>query len=283
MEEHIFSIRYEGPNISEGLEPGAFIEALRGFAEFVSTVSEETYGENTGTTLKIHRLTEGSLILELLQKVGEVTINDMLGVTMTVGSQIKQVIELLKHLRGQPPKTLEPISDNRVAVTNNSGVVNIFHNSSVNLVVNSDAGESAERFTRPLTDGTATGYALEVDARAVTTVSSDDAPAMVSVARDQELLENESDIWLTATKVVLQGEAKWTFSDGRRPFTAPVVDREFLASVEAGRERFGKGDRLLVRLRAKQFQRGNRLSTQYEVTKVHRHERRSIDIQQNLI
>lgn len=96
---------------------------------------------------------------------------------------------------------------------------------------------------------------------------------MVSVATDKALLENESEIWLTATKVVLEGEAKWNFSDGRRPFTASVLAPTFLERVKAGSERFGKGDSLLVRLKAKQSRRGARLRTQYEVTEVLRHER----------
>lgn len=56
---------------------------------------------------------------------------------------------------------------------------------------------------------------------------------MVSVATDKALLENESEIWPTAMKVVLEGEAKWTFSDGRRPFMAPVLDPTFLERVNA--------------------------------------------------
>lgn len=74
---------------------------------------------------------------------------------------------------------------------------------------------------------------------------------MVSVATDKALLEYECEIWLTAMKGVLEGEAKWTFSDGRRPFAAPVLDPTFLERVKAGSERFGRGDSLLVRLKAK--------------------------------
>lgn len=273
MTENVFSLRYEGPGISEGLEPAAFAEAVRGFAEFIATVSESIYGEDEGTTLKVHRLSQGSLLLEIIQRVGELSVNDLVAITATVSGEMRTAIDLLKHLKGHPPKAINSAPDGRVTVENNAGNIAVFTNSTFNIVMNGDIGSAVERFTKPISEGLASGYALEVNSDPVANVGREDAPSMVSVAKDKELLESESEIWLTATKVVLKGEAKWTFSDGRRPFVAPVMDPEFLASVDSGHERFGSGDRLLVRLKAKQFQRGNRLRTQYEVTKVLKHER----------
>lgn len=273
MEDNIFTLKYEGAGISEGLEPALFAEAVRGFAEFISAVTENQYGSAERGTLKVHRLSQGSLILEILQHFGDVTINDMLAVNATVGAEVKAAISLLKHLAGRPPKNLVPTSDNRVQVENNHGNVVVFNNSTVNLVVNGDIGEAAERFAKPLANGQATGLSLGVNAEAVASVKKQEVGSMVSVADTRDLLESETELWLTATKVVLEGAENWTFSDGRRPFNAPVSDLDFLKNVSAGNERFGNGDRLLVRMRSKQTQRGSQLRTQYEITKVLRHER----------
>lgn len=283
MEERIFSLRYDGAGISEGLEPAAFSEALRGFTEFITTITEHQYGDAGQTTLKVHRLSQGSLVLDVLQRLGDLTLNDMIAATASVSTEIRQAIDLLKHLRGQPPKSQERVSDNRVAVQNNSGNIAVFNNSTVNLVVNGDIGGSIERFAKPVQSGEASGFSLALDAEAVAQVSRSEAGSMVSVAQDKALLESESELWLTATKVVLEGEANWTFSDGRRPFSAPVNDPDFLAGVNTGRERFGNGDRLLVRLKARQTQRGSKLRTQYEVVKVIRHERSSVAAQGDLL
>lgn len=283
MEETIFSVRYEGPGISEGLEPIAFAEAVRGFAEFISAITESQYGAADDVTLKVHRLTEGSLVLQILQHIGEVSINDLLAVSATVGTEIKFAIDLLKHLRGEPPASTHRALDSRVAVENNQGVIQTFNNSTVNLVMIGDLGGSIERVAKPISQGHATGFAVEVNSVPVAQVSREEVASMVSVAADTALLESDTEIWLTAMKVVLEGEAKWTFSDGRRPFTAPVLDPTFLESVKAGHERFGNGDRLLVRLRAKQSQRGNRLRTQYEVTHVLKHERPTVSVQGSLL
>lgn len=282
VEDTIFSLRYEGTGISDGLEPIAFSEAVRGFAEFVSSITEQQFGTPEDVTLKVHRLSQGSLVLDLLQRIGEVSINDLVAVSATVGKEIADAIRLLKHLQGKPPAAVERSTDNRVAVQNNNGAVTVFNNSTVNLVINGDLGGTLERVAKPVSQGGATGFAVEVNSTAVASVNREEIASMVSVATDKALLENESEIWLTAVKVVLEGEAMWTFTDGRRPFSAPVLDPEFLESVKAGRERFGKGDRLLVRLKARQSQRGNRLRTQYEVTQVFRHERGNAADQANL-
>lgn len=282
MEENVFSIRYEGEGISEGLDPAAFAEALRGVAEFIVTVTETLYGSSEGTTLKIHRLSEGSLVLEMLQRLGDVTVNDMLAASVSISTEIGHAIELLKHLRGVPPGHVERTQDGRVAVQSNDGVIAVFNHSTVSMVINGDLGGSIEKFAKPVTEGQASGFSIGVNTQSAAQVNRRDAESMVSVAADRDLLENETEIWLTATKIVLQGDAKWTFTDGRRPIIAPVMDAMFLERVGTGHQRFGSGDRLLVRLKTKQFQRGTRLRTQYEVTRVLRHERQPTDSQTSL-
>lgn len=273
MDGTIFSLRYEGEGISEGLEPLAFIEVTRGFAEFITSVTEGVHGDQTPTTLKIHRLSEGSLVLEILQRLGEVTIADMLAIGASVSTEMRLALELLKHLRGSGPKETSP-GPGGVTVVNNQGNVAVFNNSTVNLVLKGDAGGSVARMLYPVTSGQASRVALAVNRETVACVEQDDAPYMVSVADEKTLLDSQSEIWLTVTKPVLEGTANWTFTDGRRSFAAPIKDPDFLESVEQGQFRFGNGDRLLVHLRATQTQRGDKLRTQYEITKVQRHEPR---------
>jgi hypothetical protein len=282
MEENVFSLRYEGKDISEGLEPIAFSEAMRGFADFITTVTQYRYGDTDGVLLKVHRLSEGSLVLQLLQQIGDIKVNDLIGAALSITTEVHQAIELLKHLRGHPPAKLVPSSDNRVAVENNSGTMMVFNHSAVHLVINNDLGATAERFSRPVSQGQAASLQVEVNSEKVATVTSGEVGSMVSVTAPQDLLENETELWVTTAKVVLQGEAKWTFTDGRRPFNAQVADPAFLAGVISGRERFGNGDRLRVRMRTKQVQKGTRLHTQYEITKVLEHSRPSTSAQISL-
>lgn len=191
--ENKFTLRYEGERISEGLEPHLFVEALRGFADFITTITESVYGSHADTTLKLHRLSEGSLVIEILQHLGEATVSDIVAVAASVRSEVEAVLKLLQHLRGSPPNRMERAEDNRVAVQNNSGQVIYFHRSTVNLVLQSDVGASVERFSRPITEGAAKELEVRLNDEPAGTVQENDADSMVSVAP-------ETHCWTTRTR-----------------------------------------------------------------------------------
>lgn len=281
-EDHIYRLRYEGESISEGLDPVMFAEALKGLTEFLTRVSDSIYGDSEPSTLKVHRLSEGSLILEVVQKLGEASANDLLAISASVSIEINQIFTLLKHLRGTPPKSITKTENRQISVENNHGNIMMFENSTVHLVLNGDIGSSVDKFTQPVVNGKATGYVLEVDQEPSATVESKDAKSMVSVASEQHLLESENEMWLSIQKVVLEGNSKWAFSDGKRTFSATIEDQQFLEKVKDGKERFGNGDRLLVRMKTDQYQRGINLQTRYEILEVLDHQRRTESVQPSL-
>lgn len=57
----------------------------------------------------------------------------------------------------------------------------------------------------------------------------------------------------------------------QRLFFAEIVDVDFLARIDSGDERFGKGDVLIVDLRRIQSITDNGLKLEYAVEKVHEH------------
>lgn len=78
--------------------------------------------------------------------------------------------------------------------------------------------------------------------------------------------------------VVLQIESavfkeanKWRFTDGARSFHAAIEDAKFLARVEAGIERFGKNDILIVDLRQLQYAINGELKSEYQIVLVREH------------
>jgi hypothetical protein len=81
-----------------------------------------------------------------------------------------------------------------------------------------------------------------------------------------------ADQYLTIRTVVLEGDGKWRFSDGRNTFRAEVADPRFLQRVKQGRERFGRGDILSVRLRSRQEKIKGQLRTTHVIEEVFSHE-----------
>jgi hypothetical protein len=72
---------------------------------------------------------------------------------------------------------------------------------------------------------------------------------------------------------------KWTFSDGKDRFTAPVNDDEFLSKIQKGEEVFRAGDRLSVRMRMIQKQKmGFDIKVSREILKVLEHNHRPTQI-----
>ena len=64
---------------------------------------------------------------------------------------------------------------------------------------------------------------------------------------------------------------KWRFSDGASSFFAEITDADFLARIESGDERFGKGDVLIVDLRRIQSVTDNGLKLAFVIERVREH------------
>lgn len=80
-----------------------------------------------------------------------------------------------------------------------------------------------------------------------------------------------SGVLLQIESAVFKDDNKWRFSDGATPFFAEISDPDFLARINSGDERFGKGDVLVVDLRRTQSISDTGLKTELAVEKVLEH------------
>jgi hypothetical protein len=65
---------------------------------------------------------------------------------------------------------------------------------------------------------------------------------------------------------------KWRVSDGARNLYVAIRDEAFERSVQQGTEAFRKGDTLYVTLQTRQWLEGGKLTAEYSLVKIHRHE-----------
>lgn len=87
---------------------------------------------------------------------------------------------------------------------------------------------------------------------------------IISEARiGRALLQIESAVFVEGNK--------WRFTDGSTKFHAELSDPQFLARIEAGEERFGKGDLLVVDLLRIQSMGPQGLRTDHVIERVHEH------------
>mgnify|MGYP000458675628 CR=1 FL=1 len=80
-----------------------------------------------------------------------------------------------------------------------------------------------------------------------------------------------SRVLVQVESAVFKDGNKWRISDGAATFYAAMDDMDFIDRIDAGLERFGKGDVLVVDLRRVQLITDNGLKSEWSIVKVHEH------------
>lgn len=124
----------------------------------------------------------------------------------------------------------------------------------------------------PLQNDGVDSFASGTDSEIECVISKDEAAWFAYAERDAEPLSSyERQCWLLIETPSFRDGNKWKFSDGNVTFHAAIEDADFLRKIDDGTERFGKGDRLHVKLRVDQFQTASRLITEYAIATVIEH------------
>jgi len=100
------------------------------------------------------------------------------------------------------------------------------------------------------------------------TVSQAEASAFVPVDLQQPLREYEVEMGLIIEAPVFKEGNKWKFHDGQTSFWAEIADQSFLAQVDSGAVRFGKGDMMIARVRVSQVTGLGTINTQRSIVSV---------------
>lgn len=269
-------LHYEGARLDErqGMDPHVVAECIDAFADFLVLLLQEDGAEDPEAIIKVRALRAGSLDIEFLVDLAAIA-NTVLGSISghSLIDLIKSVFALLKFLGGEPPRSIKQAADGGVLVENNSGQVNVFNQSSVHLVVNGTAGQSAEQFVKQPLRHDADRVEVRFEDDVIGFADRSEAASFSSISEGVQLGEFVSEQHVTIQTVVLEGDGLWRFGTGRQSFRATIEDESFLRSVRSGRERFGRGDILKVRLRSKQEKVRNRLRTTHVIERVISHER----------
>ena len=275
MEEQ-FVLKYRGGRVDAGeMDALEVAEAIKGFAAFTQRIGTGIYGSKAEFETTVRGFRKGSFEIELLYRLlspeAAGAIASAMGPIGDLVSVIKECFEVLKHLEGKPPKTITKGEGSLVYVENNNGVINQFNDVTVNLALDPRVGRATRDFVRAPLERSANEIEIVVDGTTIARADRSEADAFVPVDTSDTLIEHTHEVYVMVQTAVLEGKTQWKFSDGKISFTAPIEDESFLARVEAGRERFGHGDTLRVRLRAIQKQTAGKLKAEYVIEKVLEH------------
>lgn len=142
----------------------------------------------------------------------------------------------------------------------------------LHAVLNTNASQSAEQFIKHPLQSEAERLEVKINGKTATKIDRSTADDYLAIGQGETLGQFKSEQHLTIQTVVLEGDGLWRFSDGRNKFRAEIEDKKFLDRVRSGRERFGRGDILKVKLRSAQEKVRGQLKTSHFIEEVLGHE-----------
>jgi hypothetical protein len=269
--ERHYSVSYVGAN-PESLDAQELIQTLSAFARISTKAGQTAYGPQA--SFRITHVQPGSINIEGfieivagLQPAFALLPIISLGIG-DVAELIKKWLDLLKFLKGKPPKVIEKVENgNAVQIENANGDTTIVNGNVYNTFMFNNVSHDAAKLHAPTKRG-ATKLELYKEKQKIGTYDAQDLAEFRPIKPTTEPIESEIDALLEVIAPVFEGEGVWRFRYGRRPLTARLTDDSYRQQVAEGQESFRHGDSLKVRLKTVQEKVGNKISTKHFITKV---------------
>ena len=272
MEKKI-SLRYVGSAVEAGnMDVYDVASNMVAFSEFAMLSAKALYGSEAKVSADVAGFGRGSFVTDILVSVAVPALN-LLSVIAPADlwTVVRESIEVWKHLKGEPPKEVVAISNNTVAVTNNSGQVIQVQNATFNVVVSEKGSDTVQKFVKgALSKDGLDSVQLGAENEDTVSVSKHESRFFIPVTAEESIVDHVLRMGLIVESPTFKSDLKWRFFDGQNSFHAEILDKEFLERVDAG-ERFGKGDVLRADVQIKQVQRGMSLAVERRVLKVVEH------------
>lgn len=289
-----FSIKYDGPALAaHQMDVRELAPALIALSNLLEEANKAAYPDSNEVRVQVKgNFKGGSFGVDFiaLQTITQQIVSMLTGPEATAVANLAGIlaglglvgsggtyglIGLIKWLKGRKPTAIIKSGNAEIFEIRTSESVETFE---VDLITgrlyrSRIVKQSLARVLKPLEQEGITTFASGLDGITQNVVSSEDLPSFIEAAQEADVVSD-----LTSDRVLLQIESavfkdgnKWRLSDGSNAFFATIADDDFLARVESGSERFGKGDLLVVNLRRVQYITDAGLKTEVTVEKVLEH------------
>lgn len=285
-----FRIVYDGPALAgHAMEVRDLAPALLALSEVLEEANAVLNGKRAQIRVKVHgSFKTGSFgvdldvaqsfvshVLEFLANdkkvVGSLDLLAILGFVATAGTSL---LGLIKWLRGRPIKKVE-VSDERgtAKVITEDGEIEV-DMKVLELSRSYRLRRSLKHVIKlPLDREGVDTVAFVHEEQVTELVEKHERQAFVvpSAGEQDQLTDLQYETSLQLVSVPLREGYQWLVDDGSGPFTAEVVDREFVQRVQRGEVQFSAGDILVARVRRVQFVQAGELRSEHQVLRVVRH------------
>jgi len=261
---------FDGPAVEQHeIDIALLTETLSAFNSLAWIACKTIYGRGSVLQVKVKAdFIPGSfhidLILDTIVSIGQVA-----GAAVSIGTCIYWLIELYKRAKGSPVTENGRVGRDQVQVTNRDGVQITININTLKLYRNEHLGRILEKLTRALDKvgidvisiSTAVKDALsnigktlkleKADRQIIKTKNEKKIMPVIQQIEDSDcLLGEEKEVTLNVITPNLSGKSLgWKFYDGKKEFVAIVKDTVFLDEVRRGKRSFSADGKLKVRIR----------------------------------
>lgn len=290
-----FSVKYDGPALaSHQMDVRELAPALLALASLLEDANKTVFPDAEEVRVQVKgTFKSGSFGIDLIavQSIAKQLVTlfsgseaaaaaNLLAILGGLGMASKAagggLIGLVRWLKGRKPTAIRTDSDRVVFEVETTEVLESYTVDLVTAKLYQDrtVRQSLAKVLKPLErDGVDYFAVIDASEELVTAITSDEVAAFTAAAAQADVVSDttsEGNLLQIESPVFKDGN-KWRFTDGTNAFYAEIADEAFLAKVESGEARFGKGDVLIVDLRKIQSIADTGLKTEYIVSAVREH------------
>lgn len=286
-----FSIKYDGPALaSHQMDVRELAPALIALSEMLEQSNKAAFPDAAEVRVNVQgNFKGGSFGVDLIamQSVAQQIVSIFSGPEATASANLFAIlgglgllgsgglIGVIKWLKGRKPSAIRFEGDKTIFELRGSETVETFEVDLVagKLYQSRVVRQSLARVIKPLEREGVDVFACGRDGTTETVVEKNEVPWFELAASEADVVSDtvSEGVLLQIESAVFKDDNKWRFSDGATSFFAEIADTDFLARIDSGDERFGKGDVLVVDLGRVQSISDSGLKLEYTVVKVREH------------
>ena len=276
-----FLVRYDGAALADNtMDVAQLAPALLSLSEALSGLNALANKDSAKVSLQVRALNKGCFIIDflinqnILAQIGELLTGAGVAGYCNAYTLLRSLVDLLelkRRLAGRKPdKVTTPDASGTVTYIfgDQTFSVNLFtHAGYQNPAVNA----ACSKIVEPLNSAGIDSVSISDD-ETESIFTKDDVAAISAAPEDRVLSENEVDCIIVIEMISFKDQSKWRVKRGERDtIYVSISDEDFLQKIDAGEERFGKGDVLHVKLIETQTWSAGKINSSYCISKVMEH------------
>lgn len=286
-----FSIKYDGPALAgHQMDVRELAPALIALSELLEQANKAAFPDAAEVRVNIQgNFKGGSFGVDLvaMQTIAQQLVSMFSGPEATAAANLFAIlggigllgsgglIGVIKWLRGRKPSAIRFEGDKTIFELRDVETIETFEVDLIagKLYQSRIVRQSLAKVIKPLERDGVDVFACGLDGKTHAVVTKQDVSAFMMSASAADVVSDtlSEGVLLQIESAVFKEDNKWRFSDGATPFFAEITDQKFLARINSGDERFGKGDVLIVNLRRIQSISDAGLKLEYVIDKVSEH------------